>query len=358
MKSESLNSHTILDGLATAVIVLDDSLSITYVNAAAESLLSMGWRRAVGVPLDQVVEVPALMRNRLLETLATGHAFTDRSAVIHIPAEPELTVDYTVSPLTDNHGNRRLLVELTQIDRHLRIAREDALLAQNHAMRILVRGLAHEIKNPLGGLRGAAQLLERELPEPALREYTQVIIREADRLQNLMDRMLGPNNRPQMRAVNIHEVTERVRQLIGAESGPGLEIHTDYDPSIPPLTADPEWLIQATLNVARNAMQALQGRGNLTLRTRTLRRFTIGHTLHRLVVRIDVTDDGPGIPPEMLENIFYPMVTGRADGTGIGLSIAQMLVNQHGGLIECRSRPGETTFTILLPLERNGDNER
>jgi two-component system nitrogen regulation sensor histidine kinase GlnL len=243
------------------------------------------------------------------------------------------------------------LVELLQVDRHLRIAREENLIAQQSTARALVRGLAHEIKNPLGGLRGAAQLLERELPDESLTEYTRIIIDEADRLQLLVDRMLGPNSLPNKRELNVHEVLERVRALVQGELPAAIRIQRDYDPSIPPLQADRDLLIQAVLNIVRNAVQALGESGVITLRTRTQRQFTIGSRRHRLVARLEIVDNGPGIPPELIEQIFYPMVTGRSDGTGLGLSIAQSLVNQHGGLIECASRPGETVFTLLLPLE-------
>jgi two-component system nitrogen regulation sensor histidine kinase GlnL len=215
----------------------------------------------------------------------------------------------------------------------------------------LIRNLAHEIKNPLGGLRGAAQLLEQEFADQSLKEYTQIIIGEADRLRNLVDRMLGPIRPPVYDDVNIHEVLERVRTLVLAEIGDGIHIEQDYDPSIPLLKGDADQLIQAVLNIVRNAVQALEGQGVILIRTRVQRQYTIGHTRHKLVARLDIIDNGPGISKERLEEIFYPMISGRIDGTGLGLSIAQVLVSQHGGLIECESRPGKTVFTLLLPLE-------
>lgn len=227
-------------------------------------------------------------------------------------------------------------------------------MAHQEASRELIRGLAHEIKNPLGGLRGAAQLLEGELANPEHREYTQVIIREADRLQNLVNRLLGPNRPPDKCALNIHEVVEHVRQLVTAELPPHLHILRDYDPSIPSVHGDREQLIQVLLNIVRNGMQALQsrdGRGFITLRTRTQRQVTIGAVRHRLAIRIDIEDDGPGVPAEMIDRIFYPMVTSRPEGSGLGLPIAHYLVRRHDGMIECRSQPGETVFSIYLPLE-------
>jgi len=247
------------------------------------------------------------------------------------------------------------------VDWRLRINREEHILAQHHTTRALVRNLAHEIKNPLGGLRGAAQLLERELPDPALREYTRIIIGEADRLRGLVDRMLGPNQPRAYDEVSIHEILERVCGLVEAEANSGIRIERDYDPSIPPVWGDADRLIQAVLNVVRNAVQVLDRRGIITLRTRVQRQYTIGSKRHKLVARLDVIDDGPGIPSEWQEQIFYPMISGRPNGTGLGLSIAQNIVNQaqnivnqHGGLIECVSRPGETVFTLLLPLGKTG----
>ena len=243
-------------------------------------------------------------------------------------------------------------MELLPLDRHLRISRDEMHSAQHQASRAMIRGLAHEIKNPLGGIRGAAQLLEREFPDSEHREYTQVIIREADRLQNLVNRMLGPNRLPQKAALNIHEVLEHVRQLVQAEGQANASILRDYDPSIPELFADREQLIQAVLNLVRNAMQALMGEedGTVLLRTRAKRQSTISGQRHKLVVQIDIEDSGPGISPEMIERIFYPMVTTRPEGTGLGLPIAQVLIHSHGGMIECSSRPGQTIFSIFLPF--------
>ena len=219
------------------------------------------------------------------------------------------------------------------------------------ATRALVRGFAHEVKNPLGGLRGAAQLLEGELPDASLKEYTQIIISEADRLQKLVDEMLGPNRLPKKSLVNIHEVLERVRSLVLAEVPDGVQIKRNYDPSIPEFVADRDQLLQAVLNIVRNAIQAVEETGIIELKTRIERQFTIGNVRHRHVLRIDITDNGPGIPEEMQHRIFYPMVTSRAEGTGVGLSIAQSLISRHDGLIECSSNEDGAKFTILLPLE-------
>jgi two-component system nitrogen regulation sensor histidine kinase GlnL len=272
-----------------------------------------------------------------------------------LPDAPDLRVNCTFTPITDAANNPQVLVELRQIDHHLRVEQEERLITQQQATHELLRGLAHEIKNPLGGLRGAAQLLEREISEAALKEYTHIIISEADRLQSLLDRMLGPNNLPNIQAINIHEVLEHVRELVQVEAGTGLRILHDYDPSLPDLLADRDLLLQSILNIVRNAAQALENEGVITLRTRIRRNFNIGSRKHRLVARIEVMDNGPGIQEDLRKQIFYPMITGRSDGTGLGLSIAQALISRHQGLIECHSQPGETIFTILLPLD--GKNE-
>jgi two-component system nitrogen regulation sensor histidine kinase GlnL len=246
-------------------------------------------------------------------------------------------------------------VELQQVDNHLRISKEEQLLTQQTTAKLLVRGLAHEIKNPLGGLRGAAQLLDLELNDPELKEYTQIIIAESDRLQGLMDKMLGPNKLPNKKPLNIHEVLERVRQLIQAEASSSLDLTCDYDPSIPTIQGDKDQLIQAILNIARNAVQALEGKGNIIFKTRIQRQMTIGRKCYKLAARCDIIDNGPGIDAEMMKQIFYPMITGRAEGTGLGLSIAQSLINQHNGLIECKSEPGKTVFSIFLPMGTDND---
>jgi len=246
-------------------------------------------------------------------------------------------------------------MEMHQVDRQIRITREEQLISQHQATQALLRGLAHEIKNPLGGLRGAAQLLERELPNRELREYTRIIIDEADRLQALLNRMLGPNQLPHRGDVNIHHIIEHVRGLVLAEFPSGPRIIRDYDPSIPNFEADSDRLIQALLNLTRNGAHAAGDDGELVLRTRVLRQFTIGSTLYRLVLRIEIEDTGPGIPDSLMDRIFFPMVSGRPGGTGLGLPIAQELINQHGGLIECESRPGKTQFFVYLPLEPEDD---
>jgi len=344
--------HNILDNLSTAVVLLNAELVIEYINPASENLFQISSRQATGCGLNKVMQVNDDFISRLKDALINSHPITEHEAAIQLTDGREIIIDYHLNPLQLADQEMQLILEISHMDRHIRIAREEKLLNEQNATRNLVRGMAHEIKNPLGGLRGAAQLLERELPNAELKEYTQIIIGEADRLQSLVDRVLGPNNVPKKHNVNIHQILEHVRQLVQVELCEDAYIHfnLDYDPSLPDIMADSDMMIQTILNITQNAVQALAGSGEITYRTRPLRHFTIGHTHHRLVLQADIIDNGPGIPESLQEQIFYPMVTGRADGTGLGLSIAQSLINQHGGLIKMNSRPGKTIFTLYLPL--------
>ncbi|WP_111498281.1 MULTISPECIES: nitrogen regulation protein NR(II) [Marinobacter] len=352
--SNELVYRQILDHLTTATLVLDAELRIQYINAAAEYLLEASGPRMVGTRLTEWFIGSAEAFETLDEACRTGQPFTKREAEFTLLSGSRFTVDYSVSQIGADDAT--LLLELQPRDRLLRITREEDMLTQQETTRILVRGMAHEIKNPLGGIRGAAQLLDRELSDEGQKEYTQVIIDEADRLRSLVDRMLGPNKAPQFSSTNIHEVLERVRTLLEAESKGRVKLERDYDPSLPEFPGDKEQLIQAFLNVARNAMEAAADHSNdetpcITFRTRALRQFTIGHRRYRLVCRVDIIDNGPGIPQDLLQNIFYPMISGRANGTGLGLSITQSIIGQHQGLVECESSPGWTDFIIFLPLE-------
>jgi two-component system, NtrC family, nitrogen regulation sensor histidine kinase GlnL len=344
----------VVEGLSIAVLVLDRQLRLQFMNPSAETLFELSFRKARQLALPELIISAEPFIAGLRHCLNSGYPYIERELQITLTPDRTVTMDCTAAPLQERDPPVSLLVELRQVDWRLRLSREEQMLAQHHTTRALVRNLAHEIKNPLGGLRGAAQLLERELPNPALREYTGIIIGEADRLRNLVDRMLGPNHPPIHSDVIIHEIMERVCGLAKAEAPPGIRIERDYDPSIPPLWGDADRLIQAMLNVVRNAVQAVGQHGVITLRSRVQRQYTIGAKRHKLVARLDIMDDGPGIPPDQQEQIFYPMISGRPDGTGLGLSIAQSIVNQHGGLIECSSRPGETVFTLLLPLGKSG----
>jgi len=344
-----LDNRNVLDNLASAVLVFDVELRVIYINQAAEMLLAVSAKHVLGEPPEAWMDCHGEAVINLIKAASVGSPITKRGVVLNTDRD-DVTVDCTVTPIIDDNDMPFTIIELQQIDRHLRITREERLIAQQALSRDVIRGLAHEIKNPLGGLRGAAQLLEAELDSDELREYTAVIIQEADRLQELVNRMLGPNRRPSYRSLNIHHVLERVRTLVLAETGDRVRVLRDYDPSIPELEGDSDQLIQAVLNIVRNAVRALGEKGSITLRTRIQRQMTLGTGPHRLAAQIDIIDDGPGIPPEIADTLFFPMVTAGTGGMGLGLSIAQSLVNQHHGLIECASREGETVFTIFLPL--------
>ncbi|MCW8127698.1 nitrogen regulation protein NR(II) [Microbulbifer halophilus] len=342
----------LLDSLNSAVVVLDDKLLLRYLNSAAEDLLAASSARVSGQPLSEVVRESNHAHRAMRSAIAAGQKYTVRRATWRLHNLDMRTVDYSVSPVAELG---LLLLEVQPMDRVLRIAREDALINAQETTRNLVRGMAHEVKNPLGGIRGAAQLLQRELPDEELAEYTRIIIDEADRLRNLVDRLLGPRKPAELQPTNVHEVLERVAQLIDVECEGKLKIRRDYDPSIPEIPGDSEQLIQALLNIARNAMQAIDesiglASGEIVLRTRIQRQFTIGRRHCPLVCRIEIEDNGPGIPEEIRERIFYPMISGRAEGSGLGLSISQNIINQHRGLIKCDSRTGQSVFQIYLPL--------
>jgi len=340
----------ILDHLNEAILLFNQDLYLTYINPAGEILFADSAKHLVGNPAHRLFKSAHHdLFSDLLLRMHHHEPLVDRELILE-SMHQAITVNLSATPILENGKLTEILIELQQVDRHLRITKEQQLLAQQTTSRMLVRGLAHEIKNPLGGLRGAAQLLDQELHDPELKEYTQIIIAESDRLQDLMDKMLGPNKPAHKSLLNIHEVLERVRQLVAVEAGNHISMQTDYDPSIPELFADKNQMIQALLNVVRNAIQAIQGTGVITLKTRIQRHMTIGRKLYKLVTKIEIIDNGPGIQPGLMGQIFYPMITGRAEGTGLGLSIAQSLINQHNGLIECESEPGHTVFSIYLPL--------
>ncbi|MCX7960185.1 MAG: nitrogen regulation protein NR(II) [Burkholderiales bacterium] len=343
-----------LELLATAVVVLDRAFVVRYANPAAEDLLGTGARGLVGQPLPGLFDEGAELEAMLAEASAAHWDWRARQVHLARPGRPPQALSCVVARI-DLPGFS-LLVELRPIEERLRLEREARWLDRREAARELLRNLAHEIRNPLGGLRGSAQLLERELERPELREYTRVIISEADRLQALLDRLLVPQRTARLAPVNIHEVLERVRALVLAEFPGSVAIERDYDPSLPELTGDREQLLQAVLNLVRNAAQALVSEANarrggtIVLRTRVARQATIFRRLYRLALELQVVDDGPGIPEEMRERVFTPLVSGREGGTGLGLSLVQTYVQNHGGTVEFASRPGRTVFTVLLPL--------
>ncbi len=341
----------LLDALSTGIVMLDAQLCPMYANVAAQDLLAFSLTMARGRPFTDLLHEPESLGGILRRVLMSGESIADRELAVRPAGAPReaRTLDVTLTPL-DGLTGRHLLLELADTTQRQRITRENDLLARLDGSRLMVRQLAHEIKNPLGGLRGAAQLLERELPGAALKEYTQVIIGEADRLTALVDSMAGPSRAPSKTVLNIHEICEHVYHLLRAEAPATLLIERDYDPSLPNAMLDRHQLIQALLNVARNALQAQGDRGRIVLRTRARSNVSIGSAMHRLVASVQVEDNGPGVPPQLRSSIFYPLVTGRANGSGLGLAVAQDLVTRNGGIIEFDSEVGRTVFTLLLPL--------
>ncbi len=340
----------ILGNLSTAVLGCNGRRQIAFINAAGESLLGVSAKKTLGQPLRDFVgnaEVDVAAKR----ALASGERVTLWEMELRTSARTTaVTVDCTLTPVMGRGARDRLIVELAGVDRLVRRPREGGPANRHSLSQAMLSGLAHEIRNPLGGLRGAAQLLDRELSDRELREYTRIIIHEADRLRNLVDRMMSPT-RPLIRErVNVHEVLEHVFRLLATEaSAAGIGMERDYDPSLPPVVGEREQLIQAVLNVARNALEAMPDGGGVCFRTRIERQATIAGVRHRHVLRVDIEDNGPGIPEALREQIFYPMVTGRPEGTGLGLSIAHDIIGGHGGGIECDSRPGRTCFSLLLP---------
>ena len=342
-----------IDNLSTGVITLNDTFCISGMNSASEAMLSSSNARLAGCHLTSLLSEPENVMPQIQAALDTNTAVTQRGVTLQHNGNEPITVDFTITPARADYPSGGVIVELHPVDRIIRISRGQSLLQTTETTQQIIRGLAHEVKNPLGGIRGAAQLLARELSSPDQLEYTQIIIREVDRLRALVDQLLGPNKQLEPESLNIHEVLEHVRQLIEAEIDQTISVIRDYDPSLPDLSGDRSQLIQAILNITRNALQACEGQASceLTLRTLVLRQFTIGSNRHKLVCKIDIQDNGPGVPEDMIGLIFLPMVTGRAEGTGLGLSISQSIINRHGGLLECQSEPGNTVFTIYLPLE-------
>jgi two-component system nitrogen regulation sensor histidine kinase GlnL len=340
----------VLDGLSTGVAITNRDAAIEYLNTAAESLLGISRERAVEHHLLDYVADPAALRELIARATLAEQSFGVEILVVSA-SDPDRSINATcrVTPMTTESGDR-LLVELVDATSRRQIDREKTLRTQHGVSRKMIRQLAHEIRNPLGGLRGAAQLLERELEDPELAEYTDVIIGEADRLAGLMDALLGPGGPPSREAVNLHELTERVAWLLEKEARGAVRVYRDYDPSLPPLMLDSDQILQALLNIGRNAVAAAGDDGHVIIRTRAATNFMIGDIQHRVVATIDIEDNGPGVPEDLGESIFYPLVTGRDDGTGLGLSLAQDLVSRHDGLIEYTSEPGATVFKIRLPI--------
>ncbi len=366
-----------LDLLATAVILVDDTDKIRHMNPAAENLFSLSSQSMLGRGVGEIFAGAAVIPSALAYARSHNCSYSEHDVPFDATGRSPLHLSCTVTPVElsgpDNTRGESCLIEFRAINQQLRIAREERLHDQNAANRELVRNLAHEIKNPLGGIRGAAQLLDRELEDPSLHEYTQVIMQEADRLQKLMDRLLTPHRIPQPMLVSVHEVLERVRSVLLAEYHHDLAIVRDYDVSLPPVLGDREQLIQALLNIARNAAQALvesrkkptaadaeraSQSAEISFRTRAVRQIILSRKRHRLAIEIQIVDNGPGIPPEISERIFYPLVSGREGGSGLGLTLAQNFITQHHGAITFESAPGRTCFFILLPVAADEASSR
>lgn len=341
--------QTLANQLVTAVLILDQELNICYLNPAAEALIIKSLNKLYGLSYDLIFTNTSITHSRLNQLLATGQEFTDSEIVIEFNPNHRFTAEVTASAVEFNRIPH-VLIEFKQIDQQKQISLEVFQQQQWIAARDLIKGLAHEIKNPLGGLRGAAQLLNKELDQEQ-QEYTAMIIEQADRLTNLVDRLLGPNQLPQIKRHNIHSVLEKVCQVVNFSSEQEIELTRDYDPSIPTIECDQEKIQQAVLNIVNNAIQAISHDNKITLKTRIASNKTINGKQIKLSIQISIIDDGPGIPVEIQDTLFYPMVSGRSNGTGLGLSIAQTLINQHQGKLSCHSRPGHTEFIILLPLD-------
>ncbi|MES2880247.1 MAG: nitrogen regulation protein NR(II) [Pseudomonadota bacterium] len=341
------------DLLATLVAVVRTDGAVLFANAALEDALGISRRSIIGSCLSHSFTEPTHLQNALQGAGGNEFAALRYDAWLKRLNYDSLPVHVIV---TQTERVDEMIVELLPLEQQARQDREERLAEQAQTNKELIRNLAHEIKNPLGGIRGAAQLLEMEIESRELIEYTQVIIHEADRLQTLVDRLLAPHRRPHLVGdVNIHEVCERVRSLILAEFPKGLKVVRDFDTSIPEFRGDREQLIQTVLNIAHNACQALSeqiaaGEACLTFSTRIARQVTFGKQRYRLALELHVIDNGPGVPDSIKDRIFYPLVSGREGGSGLGLTLAQTFVQQHHGLIECDSMPGRTDFKILIPL--------
>lgn len=355
--------------MTTAVVLLDHRLTIDYINAAAESLLQTSATAAVGQPLRETMLLDDSVLDALDNALENHQPYTERDAQIRLPENVTQEVDLTVN-IVDGGSRQQILLELQSLNRLKRINKDDESVARQETTRRLIRGLAHEVKNPLGGIRGAAQLLEQELRElftdqgttstpgqtgyEDLQEYTSVIISEADRLKTLVDRMLGPQRQLKITTFSLLKVIEHVIQVMEAENPNWIDWQRDYDPSLPDLHGDEAQIIQAVMNVVRNACEALHSTElpRIVFRTRGVRQFTIGNVRHRLVMQLEIEDNGPGVDPELEERIFFPMISGRAEGSGLGLAITQNVITQHHGSIQLHNKPGTTRFCMYLPFDQ------
>jgi two-component system nitrogen regulation sensor histidine kinase GlnL len=344
-----MSAQPIIQQLVTAVLMLDSRGCVCFANGAAESLLAGSSRRLKDAPLESLFRYSSFDFHLLHDALANQHSLSDSDVVLVLHDGKQVTVEMVVSPCQTERGEAGQLVELRQVDLIRRINQEQVQQHQAAAAQQLVRGLAHEIKNPLGGIRGAAQLLSGKLQDPALKEYTQLVITQSDRLRELVDRLLGPNQPGTRAATNVHQLIENTLQIVELEKPAGVSLHKDYDPSLPPLTIAAHQIEQVLLNIIKNAVSAVGESGEVTVRTRVVHQETIYGKRYRQCALITIIDTGPGVDPGLKDTLFYPLVSGHEGGTGLGLSIAQSLVHQHAGKIEVSSRPGHTEFVVYLP---------
>lgn len=343
----------LVNHLTTAIVLINARMEIVALNLAAEDLFRASHNQMHLEPISNLLFLDPVLKKQLQHSSRQHQSFTSRDTQVQQSNGRMLWVDLSVSAV-DEQGS--LALEIQPLERVKKLSQEARRSTQQQTSTNLVRNLAHEIKNPLGGIRGAAQLLQREL-DPSLHEFTDIIISEADRLRDLVDRLVGPQRQAQKKYCNVHQVLDKIDQLLRAEADGQVQVIRNYDPSLPELLIDANQITQVLLNIGRNALQALLEhdirQGQIVLKTRAIRRFTIGNTCHRLVCCISIIDNGLGIPADLVENIFFPLVTHRAKGTGLGLSIAQSLIQQHQGLIECNSQKGQTCFNVYLPMENN-----
>lgn len=340
-----------IDNLATAVLLFDKALKLQFINSAAEGLLYVSHKRIAGMTPNQIWPASSFFYDAIHRALTSGATCIERGVDLILGMNQAIKVDLMITPILVQHEAEEILVELVDADAFERAMQEARQQTIQQAAKESIQGMAHEIKNPLGGIRGAAQLLEGELKDDELREYTQIIINESDRLRNFIDRMLTTSGQSVKSSMNIHEVLGYVLSIVYAENTNSVNIIKDYDPSLPDIKADREQIIQAVLNLIRNAVQAVGDHGSITLKTRISRSVTIQNKLYRYVLELNIIDDGPGVPEEIESGVFYPLITGRAEGTGLGLSIAQQLIQSHGGLINYERKEDNSYFTILLPME-------
>jgi two-component system, NtrC family, nitrogen regulation sensor histidine kinase GlnL len=355
MSIPEAKAQTLLENIYTAVLVFDKALCLSHINTAGENLLSLSQRKIKGQHIGDILPGANNLAETVQRALVSKQLYMEWGMNLRLPNTKSVIVDCTMTPWLVDDVCSEVIVEMVDAHSYAKVLKEENLSILHDAARKSLQGMAHEIKNPLGGLRGAAQLLEQELKGSEFVEYTQIIINEADRLRNLVDKMISPNGKQYPTNVNIHEVLEYVLNLVDAESSEALNVVRDYDPSLPALNVDREQLIQAFLNVIRNALQAIAADGQIVLRSRIIRRTTIRQQYYKIAVQIEVIDDGPGVPKEIEGGIFYPMVTGRAEGTGLGLSIAQSLIQSHGGIIEYERIDDSTIFRIFLPIPQRND---